>query len=113
VLACPPREQHELGLICFGLLLRERGWRVTYLGAETPLTDPAITELLPDVVVLSATAARPLLDAAEAIRALSARARVAIGGAGASEALARSLTVELLPADLLDAARALGGVGLS
>jgi DNA-binding transcriptional MerR regulator/methylmalonyl-CoA mutase cobalamin-binding subunit len=107
VLACPPQEQHELGLICFGLLLRERGWRVTYLGAETPLADPAIAELGPDVVVLAAVAAQPLADAADEIRALGTRGRVAIGGAGASEALARDLEVELLPGDLVDAAHAL------
>jgi methanogenic corrinoid protein MtbC1 len=111
VLACPPGEQHELGLICFGLLLRERGWRVTYLGAETPLADQAITESDPDVVVLSASAARPFLDASDEVRALRARVRVAIGGAGASEALARSLTVELLPPDLLEAAGVLGVAG--
>jgi DNA-binding transcriptional MerR regulator/methylmalonyl-CoA mutase cobalamin-binding subunit len=108
VLACPPQEQHELGLICFGLLLRERGWRVTYLGAETPLADPAIAELRPDVVVLAAAASHPFADAAAEIRILRERGRVAIGGAGASEALARDLDVELLPGDLVDAAHALG-----
>ena len=28
VLACPPGELHDLGLIAFGLVLRERGWRI-------------------------------------------------------------------------------------
>jgi methanogenic corrinoid protein MtbC1 len=37
VLACPPGERHEIGLICFGLSLRTRGWRITYLGADTPV----------------------------------------------------------------------------
>ena len=37
VLACLPGERHELGLIAFGLALRSRGWRVTHLGADTPL----------------------------------------------------------------------------
>jgi DNA-binding transcriptional MerR regulator len=111
VLACPPREQHELGLICFGLVLRERGWRIVYLGAETPLSDPAITELSPEVIVLAATAARPFLEAADDIRALSGRARVLIGGTGASEKIARSLTVDLLPPDLLEAAAVVDAAG--
>ena len=56
VLACPPGERHELGLLCFGLALREHGWRITYLGAETPLREitDALGELSPSVVVLSA-----------------------------------------------------------
>jgi MerR family transcriptional regulator, light-induced transcriptional regulator len=33
VLACPSGEQHTLPLVCFGLVLRTRGWRIVYLGA--------------------------------------------------------------------------------
>ena len=29
----PPGERHELGLLCFALLLHDRGWEVTFLGA--------------------------------------------------------------------------------
>ena len=108
LLACPPGEQHELGLLCFGLLLRNRGWRIAYFGAQTPTDDlmTAVAELLPELVVLCAIGAQPLVDAAEGIRALSAQARVAIGGAGASKALARALGTELLAGDLIAAARA-------
>ncbi len=107
LLACPPGEQHELGLICFGLLLRERGWTIAYLGAETPVADlaTAVAELSPELVVLNAIAAQRFLDVAGEIRALSAQARVAIGGPGASMALARSLGAELLINDLVTAAR--------
>ncbi len=108
LLACPPGEQHELGLLCFGLLLRERGWSIAYLGAETPTSDlaTAIAELSPELVVLGAMGAQRFLDAADGIRALNAQARLAIGGAGASKALARSLGVELLGDNLVAAARA-------
>ena len=37
LLACAPGEQHELGLIVFGLALRQHGWGITYLGADTPI----------------------------------------------------------------------------
>ena len=109
LLACPPGEQHELGLLCFGLLLRERGWRIAYLGAETPMSDLAtvIAELSPELVVLGATGAQRFLDAADGIRALNEQARLAIGGAGASKALARSLGAELLADNLVAAARAM------
>jgi MerR family transcriptional regulator, light-induced transcriptional regulator len=111
LLACPPGEQHELGLLCFGLLLRQRGWRIAYLGAETPTSDlaTAIAELSPALVVLGAMSVQRFLDAADGIRALSAQARLAIGGAGASEALARSLGAEFLADDLVAAARTVRG----
>lgn len=109
ILACPPGENHELGLLCFGLLLRERGWRITYLGAATPPEDiaDALGALSPAVVVLSAVTAQPFLDASGQIRALRSHARVAIGGAGASEPMAKVLDAELLPPDL-----AAGAAGL-
>ncbi len=111
ILACPPGEQHELGLLCFGLLLRNRGWRIAYLGAETPTSDlsTAIAELAPELVVLGAMGAQRFLDAADGIRSLSAQARLAIGGPGASKALARSLGAEFFADDLVAAARVVGG----
>ena len=44
VLACPEGELHDVSLILFGLLLRRRGWRVTFLGANTPLEDVLHTQ---------------------------------------------------------------------
>ena len=54
LLACPPGEHHDLGLIILGLALRDRGWRVTFLGPDTPIQTLAATadQLAPDVVVL-------------------------------------------------------------
>jgi MerR family transcriptional regulator, light-induced transcriptional regulator len=85
VLACPPGEQHDLGLIAFGLALHARGWRIVYLGSDTPLETIEATsrQLDPSIVVLSAVTGegvRPLLTQ---LRALAARHRVALGGAGA------------------------------
>ena len=40
VLACPAGERHDLGLVSFGLLLRERGWRIAYFGQDTPVPEP-------------------------------------------------------------------------
>jgi DNA-binding transcriptional MerR regulator len=39
VLACPPGELHDVSLVMFGLALRSRGWRITFLGANTPVED--------------------------------------------------------------------------
>ena len=109
ILACPPGEQHELGLLCFGLALREHGWRITYLGAETPLREitDALGEAVPSIVVLSAISQERFLDASEEITALGTRVRVGIGGAGASPALARATGVELLGGDVIGEAAGL------
>ena len=108
LLGCPPGEQHELGLLAFGLLMRERRWRIAYFGAETPPAElaRAVADLAPDLVVLGATSSPRFAAIAEDIRALSAQARLAIGGAGASRSLAESLGAELLAGDLVEAARA-------
>jgi DNA-binding transcriptional MerR regulator len=84
VLACAPRELHDLPLIVFGLALRERGWRITYLGADTPVETLAETAatLAPDLVVVSATAGPPAPEAAEALRKLARRAPLVLAGPG-------------------------------
>jgi len=109
ILACPPGERHEFGLLCFGLALREHGWRITYLGAETPLREitDALGEAVPSIVVLSAISQQRFLDASEEITALGTRVRVGIGGAGANPALARAMGVELLGGDVIGEAAGL------
>src|SRR5918992_1583630 len=57
VLACAPGEEHDIGLLCFGLSLYSyHGWRVKYLGADTPLPDlvRAARFIRPDLVGVSA-----------------------------------------------------------
>jgi DNA-binding transcriptional MerR regulator len=109
ILACPPGELHDLGLLCFGLALREHGWRITYLGADTPIGDIAGTldELSAAIVVLAAVTPQRFLDSADELAALAAQARVGIGGAGASAALASRLGAESLAGELLEVAAAL------
>ena len=109
VLACPPGERHELGLLCFGLALRDQGWRITYLGAETPLREitGALSELVPSIVVLSAISQQRFRDASAEITALATQVRVGMGGAGASPALARAMGAELLGGDAIGEAAGL------
>ena len=37
VLACAPGEQHDIGLLMLAVMLRADGWRVEFLGADTPV----------------------------------------------------------------------------
>jgi methanogenic corrinoid protein MtbC1 len=100
LLACLPQEQHELGLLAFGLALRARGWRIAYLGSNTPLEGIARASANePDLIVLSA-ASRKVVQSLEAeIRALAAHHRVVLGGAGAGEEDAKTLGVVVLTGD--------------
>ena len=109
LLACPPGELHDLPLLCFGIVLRGRGWRITYLGADTPIAaiGAAVRASQPSVVVLSAVTPERFIAAQQEIHGLARRVRVAVGGAGATDGLARRLGVEMLPDDVVTAATAL------
>jgi MerR family transcriptional regulator, light-induced transcriptional regulator len=108
LLACAPGELHDLGLIAFGLALRRRGWRITFLGPDTPtdtLVDTA-RQLEPALVVVSATARRRLAPLVDILARLGRHTRVAIAGAGSSRSLADEAHAELLDADPVTAAGA-------
>jgi DNA-binding transcriptional MerR regulator len=100
LLACLPGEEHELGLLAFGLALRARGWRIAYLGSNTPLEGiERASSNDPDLIVLSAVSRKPIRAHAEKIRVLAAHHRVALGGAGAVDGDAEALGVTILTDD--------------
>jgi DNA-binding transcriptional MerR regulator len=86
ILACPPGERHDLGLVIFGLSLRELGWRITFLGADTPPDTivETVHRLDPEALVLAVTDAGRLEEVAQIAKRLGgATAAVWVGGAGA------------------------------
>lgn len=101
LLACPPGERHDLGLIAFGVVLRERGWRIAFLGSDTPIETiaDAVGKLAPAAVVLAAVTPQPLEAVSAVIRDLAGRVRVLIGGQGANDDLAERLGATALEAD--------------
>jgi methanogenic corrinoid protein MtbC1 len=90
LLACPSGERHDLGLIAFGLALRARGWRIHFLGSDTPVDSiaGAAESLAPELTVLAATMPGVLESLADSLRSLCRRYHVAVGGAAASGAAA-------------------------
>jgi B12 binding domain len=86
LLACLPGELHDLGLIAFGLSLHQRGWRIAFLGADTPLEtlDDAVTRLRPRVVVVSASEPVRLEAVADELSALAIRVPISVGGKAAA-----------------------------
>jgi MerR family transcriptional regulator, light-induced transcriptional regulator len=101
LLACPPGELHDLGLIAFGLALRSRGWRITYLGQDSPLSavEEQARSLRPDAVVLAVTDSARLDNDLGELAALAAAVPVALGGAGATPQLAEEAGAMLLEGD--------------
>ena len=88
VLACPPGERHDLGLVIFGLALREHGWRITFLGADTPPDTlvETIRRLEPEALVFAVADAARLDGVAETVAALDgAPTTIWAGGAGAGK----------------------------
>jgi DNA-binding transcriptional MerR regulator len=106
ILACAPGEQHDLPLICFGLALRARGWRITYLGPDTPVDTLAdvVGALEVRLVVVSASLAERLEAALAELRGLSGRTRLVVAGAGATEEAAERAGAELVTEDPVAAA---------
>jgi DNA-binding transcriptional MerR regulator len=87
VLACPPGERHDLGLVIFGLALRDLGWRITFLGADTPPATivETVRRLEPDALVFAVADRARLGGVAETVAGLEDATTVWVGGTGADE----------------------------
>ncbi len=105
LLAAPPGDQHDLGLVILALALRDRGWRVTFLGADTPIETVMDTasRVGPEVVVLAALL-RPGNAAREAMRELAKSRRVVLSGAGVDDEVASVVGGEYFTGGPLEAA---------
>jgi DNA-binding transcriptional MerR regulator len=106
ILACAPGERHDIGLIAFGLVLRSHGWRILFLGADTPLATlaDAATATEPQLVVVSAVDSERFDAEAAGLRRLARTTRVVLSGPGASESLCARLKLDRLNGDLVAAA---------
>jgi MerR family transcriptional regulator, light-induced transcriptional regulator len=111
LLACPPRERHDMVLLCVALMLRERGVKVTFLGADTPV--PAIATAArgtgADAIVLAATRPTIFTAHASALRRLGEDVPVYIAGQGADARTASEVGATALPPDAVRAVVVLVG----
>ena len=98
LLACPAGEMHTIGLLCFGLALREQGWRITYLGADTPTAALAgvARNVQPACVILASVDGTVFGRKRHELAELAADVPTAVGGAGASPSLASQIGAHLL-----------------
>jgi DNA-binding transcriptional MerR regulator len=102
VLACPPGEFHDIILLSFGVLLGRAGWRVRYLGADTPI--PSLTSACrlaeADAVVLASRRPAGFRVHADALRRLGQEYPLWIAGRGATPRILEELEVQALGPDL-------------
>jgi len=109
VLACPPGEEHDLGLIIFGIVVSRRGWRVVYLGQDTPFAtiEETVDAVDPRLVVLAVTEATDLTADEDALRRLAERVPVAVGGVGVTQEMETGLGLTILRGDPVEEGRSL------
>jgi DNA-binding transcriptional MerR regulator len=110
VLACPPDEQHDLGLMIFGIMLNRSGWSVDYFGPSTPVeeVERVVDATHPDLVVLAATRPEILEPLRSQLAGLARRAPLALAGAGATPKFAAAVGARLMAGDLVTEAERVG-----
>jgi MerR family transcriptional regulator, light-induced transcriptional regulator len=101
LLACPPGEQHDLALMMFGIVLHRNGWRIDYLGTDTPAEEleRAVGLSRPDLLVLAATRPQTLESLGAELAALACRVPLALAGAGATPRIAAMAGARLMAGD--------------
>ncbi len=106
LLACAPGEQHDIGLLSFGLALRTHGWRILFLGADAPTetVQETASSCDPALVVVASFDSALLEAEAAGLRRLAQDRPVALSGPGATVELCRQLGLRRLDGDVIAAA---------
>ena len=106
LLACAPGELHTLGLIAFGIALHAHGWKITYLGAATPvdMLHAAATQLRPDLIVVTSSVTGGLYPVLRELRQVASRWPLRIAGPATEERLASQCHAPHLAEDPVTAA---------
>ena len=109
ILACPSGEQHDIGLICFGLVLWRQGWRIVYTGQDTPAEELRTMALAiePEALVFASVSSQALEASLESLRSLGAGTPLAIAGPGATEQIGSKVGAVVFEGDIIAAARTL------
>lgn len=105
VVGCPSNERHDIGSLMVAVVLSRRGWSVRFLGGDTPLAviDSVASTLRADAVVLSGIRSTVFEAQLPLLRRISGVTTLAIGGAGATEDIARQCGALFLAGDPVDA----------
>lgn len=106
ILACPPGEQHDLSLMIFGIVLNRNGWRIEYLGADTPIQElvGAVGRARPELVVVAATTKERFEGIHSELARLAGVVPLALAGRGATRGVAEGVGARVLIGDPITAA---------
>ncbi|MBM6399344.1 cobalamin B12-binding domain-containing protein [Phycicoccus sonneratiae] len=112
VLACPPRELHDLPLELFGAMLHARWWRVVSLGANSPMTaiGEAARFLRADAVVLAGVRRTAFEARLPSLTRLGRTLPLFVAGEGAKALAQAPPELRVLPDDLVAAAELVDAV---
>jgi len=101
LLACPPGELHDMGLMAFGIVLNRTGWRIEYLGTSTPVEElqRAADASHPDLVVVAGTIPQTLEPLQPELASLARGAPLALAGAAATPEIAAAVGARLMASD--------------
>jgi len=101
LLACPPGELHDMGLVIFGIVLNRNGWRIDYFGMNTPVEEleRCAEATRPALVVLASTVPKILEPLRPQLAALARCAPLAFAGAGATPEIAAAVGARLMADD--------------
>jgi DNA-binding transcriptional MerR regulator len=103
VLACPPGEFHDIILLSFGVLLGRAGWRIRYLGTDTPIPSLATACRMSraDAAILASRRPSGFRAHEDALRRLGDEFPLWIAGRGATPRVIEELGVHVLGPDLV------------
>jgi methanogenic corrinoid protein MtbC1 len=106
LLACAPGETHDITLLAFALVLRSHGWRILFLGADTPIATLTRTAETTEPALAVVSSFDPTLLEAQAasLRRLARLVPLALAGPGATDELSARVGARRLDGDLVAAA---------
>ena len=96
-------------LLAFGVVLHRNGWRIIYLGADTPLADlvHTVAEKRRDVVILAAVTPERFREAIPDLITLARTAPLRLAGSGATTSIADTVGATILAGDPITEAQRL------
>ena len=94
----------------FGIVLNRNGWKIDYLGSNTPVEELARTvdARQPCLVVVAATSPETLEPLTEQLTVLAQRVVLVLAGPGATPQLAAAVKARLVSDDPVTAAENIG-----
>ncbi len=106
LLACAPGEAHDISLLAFGLVLRSHGWRILFLGADTPIDTviDAARDTRPSAAVFASFDAARLEAQSDGLAELGVIAPLMLSGPGVPDALCSRLGARRLRGGVVAAA---------